>query len=89
MSTEPYLSAGAVAKAVGIGRETVRQMTLRGIVTAYYATPNGRRLYLESEVRAAIAARTFSPQAHAMAAAELAVLRHRASKAAGTTTALP
>lgn len=52
MPTEPFLTCGAIARALGIGRETVRQLTLSGVLTAY--KPAGRRLYLESEAREAI-----------------------------------
>lgn len=71
---EPYLTAGALAKALGMGRERVRTLTLAGVFTAYQPG-GGVRLYLESEARAAIAARVFSPSEDWREAAEAAALR--------------
>lgn len=76
MSSEPFLSASALAESLGISRETVRLMTARGVVTAYQAVPNGRRLYLESEARAAIrASRVVAVDASVESRAEAAALR--------------
>lgn len=61
LPTEPFLSAGALAKRLGLSRETVRLMTLRGTLTAYQPIPNGRRLYLESEARASICSAAVVP----------------------------
>ena len=68
----PYLSASGIAAALGMGRETVRQLTLSGVLPAYAV--NGHRRYLESECRAAIAARRFHPEndPHSVASAALA-----------------
>lgn len=75
-STEPFLSAGALAERLGLSRETVRAMTHRGTLTAYQPVPGGRRLYLESEARAAIrSAKVFPVDATWESRAEAAALR--------------
>lgn len=67
MTNEPFITGGALAKALGIGRETVRQLTIRGVLTAY--KPAGRCLYLESEAREAITAQPHVPAEDRWAAA--------------------
>lgn len=71
MSTEPFITGGALAKRLGIGRETVRQLTIKGVLTAY--KPAGRRLYLESEAREAIKAKPHVPAEDRYAAGVAAV----------------
>ena len=60
MSAEPFMGSGAVAKAAGIGRDKLRALTVAGVIPAYQPGGKGHKLYLLSEVRAAIQGRAFS-----------------------------
>lgn len=78
---EPFLGSGAVAKAAGIGRDKLRALTIAGVIPAYQPGGTGHRLYLLSEVRAAIQAKKYTPADESHQRAEAAVLRLRASRA--------
>lgn len=75
-SSEPFLSASALAERLGLSRETIRAMVRRGVLPSYQPIPEGRRLYLESEARAAIrSAKVVSVDASVESRAEAAALR--------------
>lgn len=79
MSTERFVSAAVVVRATGIGRDRLASLTTAGVVRAYQPGGTGRKLYLVSEVRDAIAASQYrAPDAAARAtAAATALLRAR------------
>lgn len=77
---EKFLSAKQLAEALGISRETLRQMVLAGTVTGYRAHPKARPVYLLSESHAAVKARPCSHSDTARRFAEAAVLRLRRAK---------
>lgn len=78
---EPFMTSGEVAKALGIGRDKLRALTLAGVIPAYQPGGKGHKLYLLSEVRAAIQGRQFSPEQDSRSKAEAAVLQLRARRA--------
>lgn len=50
---EPYLSASALARALGISRTTVHAAIASGAIVGYRLHGQGRRMYLLSEARQA------------------------------------
>jgi len=50
---EPYLSASALARALGVSRTTVHEAINSGALVGYRLHGKGRRLYLLSEARQA------------------------------------